>query len=229
MITTKFNTKKSNRCPYCVNFALCENDKCKPCYERSFAFHASSKNWDYERNGDIVPRQVPLKGGINYWLKCSVCQNSYQTTLQKGGSRCPDCFYYKSERLVSDFLSEIGLNFIPQMKFAWSGKSSFDFYLPETQILIEVDGAQHFRQIKNWTSPQIQQERDVKKMQLAIENGFMVVRICEGDMHKASFDWRKMLEDVLYNETPVALLAFLSDDAQLYDNLKSHFSDDVIA
>ena len=130
---------------------------------------------------------------------------------------------------MSDFLSEIGLNFIPQMKFAWSGKSSFDFYLPETQILIEVDGAQHFRQIKNWTSPQIQQERDVKKMQLAIENGFMVVRICEGDMHKASFDWRKMLEDVLYNETPVALLAFLSDDAQLYDNLKSHFSDDVIA
>ena len=44
-------------------------------------------------------------------------------------------------------------------------------------------------QISNWTSPEIQIERDKYKMKCANENGFSVIRLLQIDISKDKFDW----------------------------------------
>ena len=61
-----------------------------------------------------------------------------------------------------------------QKKFEWCKNNSnmylpFDFYLPELNIIIELDGNQHFFQVNNWNSPEITQATDKMKMKLANE------------------------------------------------------------
>ena len=45
------------------------------------------------------------------------------------------------------------------------------------KLLLEIDGRQHFQQIKNWKSPEETQERDIYKMKLALEHGYSILRI----------------------------------------------------
>jgi very-short-patch-repair endonuclease len=65
----------------------------------------------------------------------------------------------------------------------------FDFVIEELNIIIELDGEQHFKQISNWTSPEIQIEKDKYKLKCANENGFSVIRILQSDVSNDKFDW----------------------------------------
>jgi len=56
-------------------------------------------------------------------------------------------------------------------------------------IIIELDGDQHFKQISNWTSPDIQIEKDKYKIQCANNNGFSVIRLLQTDVLKDKFNW----------------------------------------
>ncbi len=55
----------------------------------------------------------------------------------------------------------------------------FDFCLKigGKKIIVELDGAQHFRQVSNWSSPEMQHDNDVEKMKLAILHGYSVIRL----------------------------------------------------
>ena len=45
-------------CPYCLNQALCKNNDCDMCFEKSFATHPMAKMWHYEMNYPTTPRDV---------------------------------------------------------------------------------------------------------------------------------------------------------------------------
>ena len=45
-----------------------------------------------------------------------------------------------------------------------------------------MDGQQHFEQISNWTSPEIQIEKDKYKMKCANDNAFSVIRLLQDDV-----------------------------------------------
>lgn len=54
----------------------------------------------------------------------------------------------------------------------------FDFYLPESNLLIEYDGSQHFHDVFGSNKEYIQQhKRDLIKNKLCIENGVNLMRI----------------------------------------------------
>jgi very-short-patch-repair endonuclease len=65
----------------------------------------------------------------------------------------------------------------------------YDFAIEDLNIIVEIDGEQHFAQISNWTSPEIQIEKDKYKMKCANENGFSVIRLLQIDIAKDKFDW----------------------------------------
>ena len=65
----------------------------------------------------------------------------------------------------------------------------FDFAIEELKIIIELDGPQHFKQISNWTSPEIQIEKDKYKIKCANENKYSVIRLLQEDILKDNFDW----------------------------------------
>lgn len=51
------------------------------------------KEWDYEKNGSILPRNISAGMAVNLWWKCTQCGNSWQALAysRKAGSGCPRC------------------------------------------------------------------------------------------------------------------------------------------
>lgn len=60
------------------------------------------------------------------------------------GCGCPICNERKLEKETREFLKKQNINFEYQKHFEWLGRQSLDFYLPERNIAIECQGAQHF-------------------------------------------------------------------------------------
>ena len=77
--------------------------------------------------------------------------------------------------------------------------------LCETKIIVEIDGDQHFKQVWNWKCPEIQQQRDFYKMNLALEKGYTIIRIYQPDIYSNKNNWDKETEESikLYDEPQI--------------------------
>lgn len=87
---------------------------------------------------------------------------------------------YKSrlEVKLEKFLINNGINFISQKTFDDLGKSRFDFYLPEYNLILEPGGDQHFIEIEKWKGKgelSKTKERDKKKYEYCINNDITIL------------------------------------------------------
>ena len=84
--------KVGTGCPYCSNNKILKgyND-----------FESNNpelmKEWDYEKNTDIMPDSISSGSSQRVWWKCNVCGNEWITTVQsrsdkKRGTGCPKCY-----------------------------------------------------------------------------------------------------------------------------------------
>lgn len=99
---------------------------------------------------------------------------------------------YKTETKLYESLLSIYPMIITQFKQDWCMKTTylkFDFCIPEHNIIIELDGPQHFIQVSNWSSPEEQFVNDKFKEKCANENGFSVIRILQEDVLFNKYDW----------------------------------------
>lgn len=69
--------------------------------------------------------------------------------------------------------------------------------IPEDKIIIELDGAQHFRQISNWQTPEKQFENDKYKETCANNNNYSVIRLLQEDVLYDTYDWISKLCDAI--------------------------------
>ena len=78
-----------------------------------------------------------------------------------------------------------------------------------------MDGAQHFRQISNWLSPEETIKRDVFKMQKAEECGYKVIRITQEDVYAGGEEWMdaNLLPDIVDCDR---IHSFISEKEDLY-------------
>lgn len=63
--------------------------------------------------------------------------------------------------------------------------------------MIEPDGNQHFEQVGSWGSPEEHRERDHFKMNLALENGYSIIRILQVDVWEDKNDWKNKLIEAI--------------------------------
>lgn len=79
-------------CPYCVGQKLCE-EKCIPCFNKSFASHKKAIYWSNTENGDVKPRDVFKQSNTKYWFDCDECNHSFDSALNHivDGTWCPYC------------------------------------------------------------------------------------------------------------------------------------------
>ena len=115
------------------------------------------------------------------------------------GAGCPMCVN-KTEAKMYETMKQIYPMMIRQFKQDWCKRLlhlPFDFCIPECKIIIELDGAQHFRQIRNWSSPEEQFENDKYKEDCANENGYSVIRLLQEDVFYDTYDWVKELCDAI--------------------------------
>jgi len=94
----------------------------------------------------------------------------------------------------------------------------FDFYLSSIAVIIELDGRQHWAQIRTWKSPELTQINDLYKMRQAYEQGLTVIRICQEDVWKDTYDWQTTLSSHLYlHEQPTRIL--LDNGKDIYKSI----------
>ncbi len=182
-------------CPYCCvpSKSLCDDEKCQQCFEKSFASNERSAYWS-EKN-ELSPRQIFKCTGKFYFFKCEQ-GHLFQAAISSifGGSWCPKC-KLKTERKLFEKLVLHFPNLIHQYRVDWCKNNETKRYLPfdfaekDLKIIIELDGAQHFRQVANWSSPDIQHKNDLYKMECANKNNFSVIRIIQEDVWNDLYDW----------------------------------------
>ena len=83
------NTRlKGHGCPYCAGIILSpgENDLLSQNPELV-------KEWDYDRNGDLMPDKITVNNGKRVWWVCSTCGHHWKVGVghRNKGEGCPKC------------------------------------------------------------------------------------------------------------------------------------------
>lgn len=126
-------------CPKCVNlYRRTQEDYIKDVY-------------DVNPDVEIISEFKGVEEKIKY--RCKVHNVLLETTsklLFMGHNGCPQCNRSKGENIISKYLNEKNIKFIPQYKFNNCKDTlqlPFDFYLPDYNACIEYDGIQHFEPV----------------------------------------------------------------------------------
>ena len=214
-------------CSYCGNKILCFYD-CDCCFNKSFASHEKAKFWHPTRN-KLTPRQVYRGSDKKFWFTCPDCNHDFDTSLNNvsGGKWCPRC-KHKTEKKLYEFLLPLYV-VVQQFRAEWCKNPStgrylpFDFVMEALKIIIELDGQQHFTQVRNWASPEEQQSRDLYKMKKANENGYTVIRLLQEDVWNDTGNWQEELIKMINKEYAKPECVFISDGTEY-----EYFVDSVV-
>ncbi len=175
-------------CPFCCNppRKVCKNE-CDFCKKNSFASHPKAIFWS-EKN-QKKPREVLKSSRELVWFNCRH-GHEFKSQLAniKKGRWCPGC-NNKTEQKLFEWLTKNYPSFhiIKQFKTPWCKNPGtnrglpFDFLIESLppkwaslwrlNLIIELDGEQHFRQVLNWKDPAEARKRDIYKMNQALLNG----------------------------------------------------------
>jgi very-short-patch-repair endonuclease len=209
------NITKGQWCSFCANQKLCDNN-CIFCFERSFASYEKSKYWSDKNK--LKLRQVFKSSKIKCIFNCDKCNHEFESRLNDitNGSWCSYCVNKTETKLYEQLLPFYNIK--RQYKVEWCKNKTFlpfDFVLEESKIIIELDGAQHFTQVSNWSSPEENQKNDKYKEKCANDNGYSIVRILQEDVFYDTYDWLYELKnniDKIKNENTMQNIYMCKND-----------------
>jgi very-short-patch-repair endonuclease len=189
-------------CPFCcpIPKKLCNNENCRMCYLNSFAscYQSIFMTDDNEKTA----RQIAKYSGIKCSFHCINCNNIYIAAVYSvtRGSWC-NCRHNKTENKLYEFLKTIiNTEIKRQKRFDWCKRQiccSFDFFIKELGLIIELDGRQHFVQVSNWDSPEINQKNDLYKMKCCNLHNYSVIRIYQPLVWENKEDWDSQLKQAI--------------------------------
>lgn len=114
-------------------------------------------------------------------VKCKLCGCEHYRNADKLLTRiynCPVCSDKTSfpNKFMMSLLLTNEIEFESEKVFSWAENKRYDFYIPSTSTIIEMNGAQHYRDRKqpnsNWgKSCKEIQENDMYKKEVALKNG----------------------------------------------------------
>lgn len=150
--------------------------------------------------------EIPIDNNCkSKWLcKCDCGNECIVITSQLTTGKTKSCGCLKSggELDIINFLSLYNTKFVFQKTFndlygVGNGKLSYDFYLPNSNLLIECQGQQHEKPIEIFGGEEqfkIQQEHDRRKREYAKNNGYKLLEIWYYDYGKIEEILSKELE-----------------------------------
>jgi len=171
------------------------------CYQNSFASHCKAACWSKENS--LTPRSVFKLAKKKYDFTCEKGHKFKVSLYNIANGWCPKC-KNKTEALLLEKLIENCYTPSTQHKFEkcinpdTNRRLPFDFVIDEFKIVIELDGRQHFEQVRNWTPLAKQRKSDLDKMEFANKNGYTVIRIFQEDVWKNIDYWFNVLEDHIF-------------------------------
>lgn len=134
---------------------------------------------------DITPRNIKVKTDkIKFICECGkIFESNFQNIYYNKTKRCKNCSLRKSELewKISDYLDKKKVKYIEQYSFddcKIKRICKFDFYLPDYNLIIEVNGEQHYYENSNFRlSLYEQQIRDDYKKKYCIKNNIKYLEI----------------------------------------------------
>jgi very-short-patch-repair endonuclease len=206
-----YKSYKGASCPYCTNKSRCGN--CELCLQKSCFIYKDI--WSDKNNEKC--EEVAISSGKKYWFNCLICRHAYdQRPGDKSikGTGCPHCVN-KTELKVANFLHEKNIIFKRQYKIK-DIKKYYDFYLPDFDLIIEIDGDQHFSQVSNWGCHEETMKNDIQKMQTGMEDSISFLRIYQPDIFNDKIDWKTIILKNLYKRT-LPDITYISSNSNIYD------------
>lgn len=160
------------------SYILRGKNVCKDCYKKEL------RNTDEYFKEQLIkknPYAIPLEKYIDtktkIKFKCSVCKNiwSARPSSVLYGTGCPMCSLSHGEKEIKSILDKYNVKYESQKQFenllGIKGKYlSYDFYLPDYNLLIEYQGKQHLQPINYFGGEKqfkIQKEHDRRKLEYA--------------------------------------------------------------
>ena len=146
-------------------------------------------NSDIEIIGKYITSKDPIE------CRCKKCGNIWAPSASSllAGFGCPHCLMPHGERDIEKYLQDNNISYESQKKFpdlyGRKMKLSYDFYLPDYNLLIEFQGEQHERPIDLFGGEQtfvIQKERDKKKRKYASDHNIDLLEIWYYDQKNIS-------------------------------------------
>lgn len=169
---------------------------CKNCMRYIFSSRKTLTNDDFikksiEVHGNLYDYSEVEYKGINekVKIKCKECNNYFYQTPDahwKGGG-CPYCRGSFGEKKISSILKSKEINFIPQKTFLDlrdKNELSYDFYLPDYNLLIEYNGEQHYNKNsfgRTYKDFLLQKHHDWLKRKYALKNNYDLLVISYKD------------------------------------------------
>lgn len=217
-------------CKYCCTGTganVCGKEECMQCYNNSFASSPMSKYWDYSSNSNIRPIDIRISSGKSFGFICPYCENKYVAEISniRQGHWCK-CSKNKTEAKLREFLSLTYplLEIVSQYVILSISSRKYDIFIPSLNLIIELDGQQHFTQVSNWASPSKTQKVDTLKVIHALKQGYTIIRISQEDVWNDrlidGISWQERIQKEIHaHDTPSII--YLSSDPTLYDNHKT--------
>lgn len=150
------------------------------------------------------------KENCKYQCNCGHINNINYSTLYHHGPWCPYCMKTRSkgEEYVKELLINNNIYFEYEKTFEnlkYIGKLKIDFYLPEYNIAIEIDGEHHRRPVYygNKNNLEIVQTRDKIKDDYCVDNNIKMIRIIYDGNFVEDFKSRanEIINNILKRET----------------------------
>jgi very-short-patch-repair endonuclease len=199
---TLYHVSSGSWCQYCSHSKLCDNLDCNMCLKNSLAGHEKGQYLVTE-NG-LNARFIFLSANIKYDFKCPHCFGIYNMKVNHatGSNAGCSCTFTKTETKLFDHLVSIfpALQIEKQKKFDWCKNKShlpFDYCIESLKIIIELDGIQHFKQVKTWNTPEVTQATDKYKMECVLSHNYSVIRIFQENVWKNRHNWETKLYDAI--------------------------------
>ncbi|HHX70106.1 MAG TPA: zinc-ribbon domain-containing protein [Gallicola sp.] len=195
-------------CPYCSGRLPTEDYNLLVCNPELY------KEWNHLKN-KRKPEQYTPNSGKHVWWKCKECEYEWSASIYARNSLqsgCPNCNLSNGEKKIRQYLDFRGVKYIIQKEFdglvgLGGGLLSYDFYLPDYNLLIEYQGEQHEKPIdfkglgKKYAKEQfkIQQEHDKRKREYAQNNNIKLLEIWYWDFDNIEEILSSELKNKLYN------------------------------
>ncbi len=165
------NFLHGNRCPYC------SRRKADSQFKQDVF---SLVNNDYTFLDTYVNNHTKLR------VKHSKCGNIYEvrpTDFLDHHARCPYCNMPKTEKIIAKILDTLGIKYEIQKTFddlRDTQPLSYDFYIPDQNILIEYQGLQHYQSINLYGGDdkfKLQQKHDQMKADYAKTHHYNLITV----------------------------------------------------
>lgn len=194
------------RCKDCGNIwspearSLKTTEGCPACgASKRATSRTKTHDWFVKEMATVAPH-IQIVGkytGTHKPVECccvihNIAWKSYPCNLLNKSAGCPMCAIgrfnnqpSKGERAIAQWLNEHGIVYKQEVSFdglAHKRALRFDFYLPDENVAIEFDGAQHFEPVDYWNTHcggtlEDIQKRDQIKNNYCQEHGISLIRI----------------------------------------------------